>query len=78
MTGYLDTCHATKERAAMTMVLIGLALLACMVGLFWLKNATRKPWLAKLAYSEPVARLTLVGLVLVVLGALSMVAELFG
>jgi hypothetical protein len=32
---------------------------------------------AKLAYSEPIARLTLVGLVLVVIGALSMVAELF-
>ena len=61
----------------MTMLLIGLGLLACMVGLFWVKNATRKPWLAKLAYSEPVARLTVVGAALVILGALSMLVELF-
>lgn len=62
----------------MTMFLIGIGMLACMVGLFWLKNLTRKPWLAKLAYSEPIARLTLVALMLALLGALSMVGELFG
>lgn len=68
---------ASKERAKMTMLLIGIGLFACMVGLFWLKNETRKPWLAKLAYSEPIARLTLVALVLILIGALSMLVELF-
>ena len=62
----------------MTMVLIGLALLACMVGLFWLKNVTHKPWLARLAYSEPVARLTVIACALIVIGAIASIGELFG
>jgi hypothetical protein len=37
----------------MTMALIGLALLACMVGLFWLKNVTRKPWLRSSPTASP-------------------------
>jgi len=62
----------------MSFLLFGLALLACIVGLFWLKNLTRKEWLARLAYSEPVARLTVIAAALIVIGAIASIVELFG
>ncbi len=60
----------------MTVLLIGVGLLACMVGLFWLKGVVRKPWLARLAYSELVARLTIAAFALILVGLVATVGEL--
>ncbi|MDX1593288.1 MAG: hypothetical protein R3298_03500 [Gammaproteobacteria bacterium] len=62
----------------MSILLIGLALFALMVLLFWAKNLTRKAWLARLAYSEPVARLTLIALAMILLGTIATVADWLG
>ena len=57
--------------------IIGVSLLAAIIGLFWLKDRLRKPMLARVAYSEPVARLAVVGAALTIVGLLMMVAKLF-
>lgn len=62
----------------MTVLLIGIVMLACMVGLFWLKGVVRKPWLARLAYSEPIARMTIIALALILIGVIATVGELIG
>jgi uncharacterized membrane protein (DUF485 family) len=61
----------------MTLILIGLGMLAVLVGLFWLKNTLRSPWLGRLAYSEPVARLAIVAFALILIGAIVTVGSLF-
>ncbi|HEY5790622.1 MAG TPA: hypothetical protein VIX81_08350 [Gammaproteobacteria bacterium] len=62
----------------MTALLLGLALLAAIVGLFWLKNSLRKPWLARLCYGEFVARLTVVAVALIIVGAVVVAGRLLG
>lgn len=60
----------------MYLFLGGAALLAAIIGLFWLKDRLQSPTLARLAYSGLVARLAVVGAVLCVIGALVTVVEL--
>jgi hypothetical protein len=55
----------------------GVLLLAAIIGLFWLKDRLRNPLLARVAYSEPVARLAVVGAALSIIGLLLMASELF-
>jgi len=55
----------------------GVLLLAAIVGLFWLKDRLRNPRLARLAYSEPIARLAVLGAALSFVGLLLMVSKLF-
>lgn len=54
----------------------GAALLAAIIGLFWLKDRLQSPTLARLAYSGLVARLAVVGAVLCVMGILVALADL--
>ena len=54
----------------------GVLLLAAIIGLFWLKDRLRNPLLARVAYSEPVARLAVVGAALSIIGLLLMASEL--
>lgn len=54
----------------MYLFLAGAALLAALVGLFWLKDRLQSPTLARLAYSGLVARLAVVGAALCTIGAL--------
>ena len=61
----------------MIIFMIGVSMLATILGLFWLKDHLRSPRLARLAYSEPVARLAVVGAALSIVGLLLMVAALF-
>ena len=61
----------------MVFFVIGVSMLAAIIGLFWLKDHLRSPRLARLAYSEPVARLAVVGAALSVVGLLLMVSALF-
>ena len=55
----------------------GVVLLAAIIGLFWLKDRLRSPLLARVAYSEPVARLAVVGAALSIVGLLMMASKLF-
>lgn len=60
----------------MAFLLIGLGLLVLILALFWLKDRLRSPRLARIAYSEPVARLAVVGAALSVVGVLMLLARL--
>ena len=55
--------------------LAGVALLSTILGLFWLKDRRQSPVLARIAFSEPVARLAVVAVVFIVLGVLLILAE---
>lgn len=60
----------------MAFLLIGVALLALILGLFWLKDRLRNPLLARIAYSEPIARLAVIGAALSLIGILLLIAGL--
>ena len=59
----------------MFFLLAGVALLSTILGLFWLKDRVESPVLARLAFSEPVARLALVAAAFIVLGLLLILSE---
>ena len=61
----------------MALFLTGVAILAALIGLFWLKDRLRSPTLSRLAYSEPIARIAIVGAALAAIGLLSMLWGLF-
>ena len=61
----------------MTIVLIGLGLLAAVLGLFYLKDRLESPLLARIAYSEPMMRFAVVAAALVAAGLLIMLGKLF-
>lgn len=54
----------------------GLALVGIILGLFWLKDVLRSPRLARIVYSELVARLALAGAAFCVLGLLLILGDL--
>lgn len=54
----------------------GVAMLAIIIGLFWLKDRLQSPRLARVTHSELVARLAVVGAALAVVGLLLMVSKL--
>lgn len=55
----------------------GAAILALILALFWLKDELRSPLLARIAYSELVARLALAGAAFCVIALLMILAELY-
>jgi hypothetical protein len=61
----------------MTVLLIGIGLFACLVGLFWIKGVTRRAWLARLAYSEFIARLAIIAMALMMVGLIATIGDLF-
>jgi hypothetical protein len=60
----------------MFFLLAGVALLSTILGLFWLKDRIENPVLARIAFSEPVARLAVVAAAFIVLGLLLILSEL--
>lgn len=60
----------------MSVLLIGAGLMALILGLFWMKNRLRNPTLARIARSEPIARLAVVGMACLAIGLLAMIGEL--
>jgi hypothetical protein len=60
----------------MTILAAGVALLASVLGVFWLKSRLRSPRLGRLAYSEFTMRLTVVAVALIAVGALVAVNKL--
>jgi uncharacterized membrane protein YciS (DUF1049 family) len=61
----------------MVFFVIGVAMLLLIITLFWLKDRLRSPRLARVAYSEPIARLAVVGAALTLVGSLMMIARFF-
>ena len=59
----------------MTLFLTGVFLVLTIVGLFWLKDRYESPLMARIAYSELVMRLAVIGAAISVIGLLLM---LFG
>ena len=59
------------------MFLFGAALLAGVLGLFYLKDKLRIVWLARLAYSEFNMRLAVLAVALIIVGGLLMVNRIF-
>lgn len=59
----------------MFLLVTGLIMLAIIIGLFWLKDRLASPLLARIAYSELIARLALVGGAFSVIGALQILAD---
>ncbi len=60
----------------MTILLIGLALFAAVLGLFYLKDARASHRLARMAHSEPVMRPAVVAAALVFFGPLMAIGDL--
>ena len=56
----------------------GVGILAVILGLFWLKDVLRSPRLARIAYSELVARLALAGAAFSILGLLLILGDAVG
>ncbi|MDH3633752.1 MAG: hypothetical protein OES20_03520 [Gammaproteobacteria bacterium] len=55
--------------------LLGVSLLAAILGLFWIKDRLQSPVLARIAFSEPIARLAVVAAVFIVLGLLLFLSD---
>lgn len=64
-------------RVGIIFVVSGVALVLVIIGLFWLKDRLRSPLLARLAYSEPIARLAVVGAAVAVIGLLLILSSLW-
>ena len=59
----------------MFLLLLGFGLLSAILGLFWLKDRLQSPILARIALSEPVARLAIVAAAFIVLGLLLLLSD---
>ncbi len=64
-------------RLGIYLVLIGLSLLALVIGLFWLKDRLESQRLARVAHSEPMMRLAVLGAAISAIGLLLIVASQF-
>ncbi|MDH5355892.1 MAG: hypothetical protein OEY09_15720 [Gammaproteobacteria bacterium] len=62
----------------MYILFAGAVILAIIISLFWLKDRLRSPLLARIAYSEPVARLAVVGMGFSMVGGLMILGEIAG
>jgi hypothetical protein len=61
----------------MAIFLIGVGLVLAIIGLFWLKDRLRSPLLARIAHSEPVMRLAVIGAAMAMIGLLLVLSRLF-
>lgn len=64
-------------RVGIIFVVFGVALVLLIIGLFWLKDHLASPVLARLAFSEPIARLAIVGAAVTVIGLLLILSSLW-
>lgn len=61
----------------MAYIISGAALLAVVLGLFWLKDELRSPRLARIAYSEFTMRLAVIAAGLILVGAIIVAADIW-
>lgn len=60
----------------MTILLVGIAILGVVLGLFYLKDRLESPRLARLAHSEVMMRFTVIAVAMIAVGVLLVVSEL--
>ncbi len=61
----------------MTLLLVGSVILAAVLGVFYLKDRLESPTLARMAYSELNMRFAVIAAVLIVIGILMTLGEMF-
>ena len=64
-------------RLGIYFTLIGVGLVGLIIGLFWLKDRLESLRLLRIAHSEPIARLAVIGAALVVIGLLLILSSQF-
>ena len=64
-------------RLGIYFLLIGISMVALIIGLFWLKDRLESLRLSRVAHSEPIVRLAVIGGVLTVLGLLLILSSQF-
>lgn len=64
-------------RLGIYLVVIGIVMVALIIGLFWIKDRLQSQRLARIAHSEPIARLAVLGGALAVIGLLLIVSSQF-
>jgi uncharacterized protein YjeT (DUF2065 family) len=64
-------------RLGIYLLIIGITLVAIVIGLFWLKDRRQSQRLARIAHSEPIMRLAVLGGALSVIGLLLIVSSQF-
>ena len=61
----------------MTLLLLGIVILVAVLGVFYLKDRLESPTLARMAYSELNMRFAVIAAVLIVIGFLMTLGEMF-
>lgn len=61
----------------MTILLVGIAILGAVLGLFYLKDRLESPLIARLAHSEVMMRFAVIAAAMIAVGVLLVVSELF-
>lgn len=64
-------------RLGIYLVIIGVVLVVLIIGLFWMKDRLQSQRLARVAHSEPIMRLAVLGGALTVIGLLLIVSSQF-
>ena len=64
-------------RLGIYFVVIGVGMIGLIIGLFWLKDHLESVRLSKVAHSEPIARLVVIGAAISVIGILLILSSLF-
>ena len=64
-------------RIGFIFAVFGVTLVIVIIGLFWLKDRLQSPMLARIAYSEPIARLAVIGAAVTVIGLLLVLSSLW-
>ena len=64
-------------RLGIYFVAIGVGMIGLIIGLFWLKDHLESVRLSKVAHSEPIARLAVIGAAISVIGILLILSSLF-
>ena len=64
-------------RLGLIFLCFGVGLVGLIIGLFWLKDHLQNPTLARIAFSEPIARLAVVGGAVAIIGVLLIVSSFF-
>lgn len=67
---------AGQEGLNVTLLLVGIIILAAVLGLFYLKDRLESPTLARVAHSELSMRFTIIAVGLIVIGILMMLGGL--
>ena len=64
-------------RIGIYFLVTGVGMIGLIIGLFWLKDHLESVRLSRIAYSEPIARLAVIGAAISIIGILLILSSLF-